>query len=193
MENCCHNKNPRICKDCDGRDLCKHGKQKHVCIRCKGASVCRHKRIRNTCKKCLGTSFCEHKRLRTSCRDCKGSARCVAHNRIRSTCKDCSPLNWAKRLLWAANKKAKIKGYKPPNISPEELLLLRARSKHCEGCGDPLLMDGYPVPHLHHHHDTGEVVGFVHASCNHIEGHLRKLPLCARRLILRTFFPEVFS
>jgi len=38
----------------------------------------------------------------------------------------------------------------------------------CVLCGEPLKWEfGLgKTPHLHHHHDTGEIIGFAHTVCN---------------------------
>ncbi len=193
IKKCPHGKQKHVCKYCGGNSLCKHNRQKHTCIECRGASVCEHRRLRYSCKDCGGNSFCEHNRLRTSCRECRGGGRCK-HNIIRATCRICAPLNWAKRLLQAANKRAIEKRYKPPQITPEGFLLLLEKAHHCVGCSRIFTrLYGRNGVHLHHSHATGEVYGLTHASCNHVEGHLRAMPIIARRRFLRTFFPEVFK
>jgi Recombination endonuclease VII len=44
------------------------------------------------------------------------------------------------------------------------------RSKQCALCGDDLDWQASEYPNLHHNHETGKVIGFVHLRCNMIEG-----------------------
>jgi hypothetical protein len=61
-------------------------------------------------------------------------------------------------------------GYAPPIITPEELVQLRQETQVCALCPESLDWSGEKPPCLHHNHETGKVIGFVHPRCNIIEG-----------------------
>lgn len=155
------------------KKLCLHGKTRSDCMTCCNASICPHKRSRYDCRKCGGTSLC-------------------AHDKRRHSCWECSPLTRIQGLLSASKSSAKTRGYKPPHITAQEYLNLLRSSKVCAACGEPLNADSRR-PHLHHNHDTGEVLGFVHSFCNNAEGYLRKIRPKALKQYMLTLFPEIFE
>jgi hypothetical protein len=96
-------------------------------------------------------------------------------------------LRWAYQLLKTARFDAKRRAHEPPNITIEDLVFIRSISTHCAGCGKSL---GDKVL-LHHNHETGDVIGFVHPLCNAVEGQLASLSREARARLIRNFFPDM--
>jgi hypothetical protein len=75
---------------------------------------------------------------------------------------------------------SKKSGYAPPNVSPERMTEMWPLQKDlCAACGEPieLLKSDFD-----HNHDTGEPRGFIHHSCNVVEGNTKRMP---KQAILR--------
>ncbi len=107
---------------------------------------------------------------------------------------------WAKSIINASRKQAKLRGHEMVKISPEELIILRLNSIYCsDGCGQKLLWctDGsFKNPHLHHNHKTGEVYGFVTKVCNSVEGLFSKIgagDFVLQKKWLEYHFPEIIG
>jgi len=69
-------------------------------------------------------------------------------------------------------------------------------SRRCAFGGKPLdwkTQNKGIYPSLHHNHDTGEVLGYIHNICNRLEGALRKyIGVDNLHIFLINMFPEVF-
>jgi Recombination endonuclease VII len=66
---------------------------------------------------------------------------------------------------------AKLQGYKPPCVTPEDMLRIWERQKgFCVACGGPMQLLGFNGSCFDHDHETGEPRGFVHKNCNTLEG-----------------------
>jgi hypothetical protein len=107
-------------------------------------------------------------------------------------------LTWAKMIIHGGKRQARLGGYKPLKITPEELISLRVKAKFCsDGCGEELkwCTDGrFKNPHLHHDHMTGEVYGFVTKKCNSAQGLFSKIGdgnLNAQLNWLKFHFPDI--
>jgi len=135
---------------------------------------------------------CLHKLQKGHCRICRPDNYC-AHSKHRSHCRLCHPLGWAKGCLSVFRGDAKRHGYKAPNIPPEQFVARMKQTKRCTACNGRLNWLKKPHPHLHHNHETGEVIGFCHPVCNQAEGMLAKLTHQERINFLACFFPEVFE
>lgn len=156
------------------RKMCDHGKRQESCKECGGKQICKHERQRSTCIECGGGSVCKCERQKSSCRKC-------------------DPLNWAKRCIWASKGNARKRSYQPPDITPEDFLILANKTKFCVACGSELNWDKKFNSHLHHSHTTGQVFGFCHQLCNQAEGMLSKMTSVERFNFVKFFFPEVFK
>ena len=88
IDDCPHDRQQSMCKQCGGSYICVHNREKSKCKDCGGISICKHNRRRSQCKECGGSSVCEHGRLKNRCKDCGGISICQ-HNRQRNQCKDC--------------------------------------------------------------------------------------------------------
>lgn len=100
---------------------------------------------------------------------------------------------WAKILLRSLNYHALKGDYIAPRISISQLVNLRINSSKCALTGRPLNWAKVPLPHLHHNHRTGEVVGFVCSEANKTEGMLSKFTKEERRTLIRRSFPNEFD
>lgn len=184
---CEHKRRRSACKECGGSEICEHKRERSKCKECGGGNLCEHNCIRGRCKECGGSQICEHSRRRTQCKECGGSEIC-AHNRMRNACVECdgsqvcdhkrikyqcwlcSPARYAKEILRLGARTAKKRGYAPPDITPEKLVKLLSMSKRCALCSGLLNWTGKRPALLHHNHETGRVIGFVHSRCNKLEG-----------------------
>jgi len=83
-----------------------------------------------------------------------------------------------KHLLYRQRWNAEERGYKPPNITAEQMLRFWIDQKGlCAACnGELQLLDSA----FDHNHETGEPRGFLHQQCNLMEGHLAKMTREAR-------------
>lgn len=100
---------------------------------------------------------------------------------------------WATILLRSLNYHAEKGKYTAPHISIDQLVDLRVQSKTCALTGRPLKWSGAKLPHLHHNHATGMVIGFVCSLANKTEGMLAALTLQERRNLIHTAFPNEFD
>ena len=89
VDDCPHNKQQALCKECGGSQICKHNKFKAQCRDCGGGSqICKHNRKKGLCKDCGGVGFCKHNKFKAQCKDCGGNRICK-HNRQKGLCIDC--------------------------------------------------------------------------------------------------------
>jgi hypothetical protein len=75
----------------------------------------------------------------------------------------------ASRILVGNQAEAKEQGYKPIDINtPHAIIRNLMRVEKCVLCGALLKWELGPgkTPHLHHDHDSGEMLGFAHSRCN---------------------------
>jgi len=91
---------------------------------------------------------------------------------------------WAIILLRSLKYHSQMGGYAAPKISIAGLVRLRKYSRRCALTGRPLDWSQSPLPHLHHDHKTGEVIGFVCRLANVIDGMLAKLTPQERKTFL---------
>lgn len=136
--------------------------------------LCKHKRQKGHCRACQPKKFCQH----------------LIH---QSHCRVCRPRGWASGILSVAKGAASRRGYTPPRINSENLVLLMKVSKFCAGCGGKLEWNNKPTPHLHHSHKTGRVSGFCHQLCNQSEGMLSKLSIEEQYNFVKNFFPHLLD
>jgi hypothetical protein len=70
-------------------------------------------------------------------------------------------------ILRSAEYEAKKRGYKPISSTHAEIRELM-KSNKCWLCGNKLIWNfgRGQTPHLHHDHETGEILGFTHPRCN---------------------------
>lgn len=166
---CPHGKRRDECVECGGSGVCVHRRLRKDCVECGGSGICEHKRHRRYCKECEGSQVCIHKRIRAQCKECIGSQVCT-HGRIKLFCWLCDPTGYAKHLLRCAASEAKTQVHAPIDATPEQIVALRQNANSCALCCKPLAWDFQKPPSLHHNHETGKVIGFVHGKCNAIEG-----------------------
>jgi hypothetical protein len=109
-----------------------------------------------------------------------------------------TPIGWARTILWQAKANAKKYGIARPNITVEDFIELAQTTTHCSACGHQLPALTYRKKkcserrQLHHNHETGEVIGFVHNHCNMAEGYLSRIPSVeGKRQFMKVLFPEV--
>lgn len=100
---------------------------------------------------------------------------------------------WAKILLRSLNYHAVKGDYVPPRISVSQLVNLRMNSSKCALTGRSLDWASVPLPHLHHNHQTGEVVGFTCSDANKAEGMLSKFTKEESQALIRRSFPNEFD
>ncbi len=138
--------------------------------------------------------LCGHNNPKYQCGDC-GTGGCEHGRRRPSRCRICKPLNWAKYILQGLNRKAKKKGHVQANGTPEEVVRLSS-TPDCYACWMPLNWSGQgptETPHLHHNHENGEILGFVHPVCNYVEGKIQSIAKGGIEKYLRAMFPKVFQ
>jgi hypothetical protein len=73
------------------------------------------------------------------------------------------------RILSSSANKAKERGHQPiPSDTPHSIIRALMLEPNCERCHQPLSWDFglNKTPHLHHDHQTGKPLGFVHPRCN---------------------------
>lgn len=120
-----------------------------------------------------------------------GCRRCGREGQIR---RRLNPINWAKMVLGRANERAKKLGYAPPDITPEELALLRVKTSLCSFCDAPLIpfkKRSVRKVHLHHNHKTGKA-SLTHWYCNVVEGSFSMMRRTKRKAqFLKNLYPEV--
>lgn len=112
------------------------------------------------------------------CRNHKDAARSGSlcrHRAQKYRCWFCNPRGWARQVLSGSRTHPRREGYKPANISIDGLVALRNKATHCVLCGGLLDWSIPRATHLHHIHCTGDVVGFTHDVCNHVEGAIKSL------------------
>ena len=131
---------------------------------------CSHNRTRY-CPICHPHQLCVHKRA-NHCRICHPHQFCI-HGKRR--CQICSSVDWAKMKIDQSKRRAKKAGYAPINIDIESVIKLMKEAQVCVGCEQPLDWQAARKPCLHHNHETGEVIGFVHNKCNWLEGLINRL------------------
>lgn len=170
---------------------CAHGKR-YWCRTCRPYLFCKHNKRRNACINCAGSQICIHKIQFSTCALCGGGSVCV-HRRQVSSCRSCNLLAWARRLLTQSKSQAKKFGYAAPKITAAQIVILVQTSERCRGCEESLEWKNGEAPCLHHNHETGQVVGFVHRGCNRIEGFFQKLNSKKQINILKNFFPDVVT
>jgi hypothetical protein len=100
---------------------------------------------------------------------------------------------WATILLRSLNYHAEKGRYTAPHISIDRLVDLRIQSKTCALTGRPLKWSDATLPHLHHNHVTGVVVGFVCGLANKAEGMLARLTKQERASLIQKAFPDEFD
>jgi Recombination endonuclease VII len=140
-----------------------------------------------------GQILCEHNRSKHQCADC-GTGGCEHNRRRLGRCRICNPLSWAKHLLGGLQRKARKSGHFAAKSSPEEIVRL-SKETECSACGEPLDWNkkgASNTPHLHHNHENGDVLGFIHPTCNQVEGYIRSVAHGSVEKYLRAMFPEVF-
>ena len=72
-------------------------------------------------------------------------------------------------IIQSSQDTAKRNGYVPiPKSTPHQVIRDLMEKPDCVCCGTPLnwVFGQRTTPHLHHHHETGEIFGFSHPRCN---------------------------
>jgi hypothetical protein len=74
------------------------------------------------------------------------------------------------KIVQSSTDDAKYYGYKSidPN-TPHEIIRKLMEEPNCERCQQPLSWKEFgkgKTPHLHHDHESGEILGFTHPRCN---------------------------
>lgn len=102
-------------------------------------------------------------------------------------------IGWATILLRSLRYHAETGKYTAPHVSVQQLVELRLRSSKCALTDKPLDWEATRLPHLHHNHETGEVIGFVCEHANKAEGMLSKLTRRERQSLIHRAFPNEFD
>jgi 5-methylcytosine-specific restriction endonuclease McrA len=70
---------------------------------------------------------------------------------------------------------AKYRRYTPDRTNCPNLVLIIKNQSECSACKIEFSVLAHKEKHLHHDHDTGEVLGFLCQDCNLMEGTLTKI------------------
>jgi hypothetical protein len=90
------------------------------------------------------------------------------------------------RIIIGSQSRGKLYEYAPiPRSTPHSVIREFMEEPNCERCGEPLKWEFEvgKTPHLHHSHETGEIYGFTHPTCNPqaLENEIDRLKKLIRR------------